>query len=59
MKVNNIYLPIGTALIPVESKSSCGECFFADERKCLECHAEKRPDGKDVIYKLTVLKENL
>jgi len=59
MKNNDIYLPIGTALIAVESKSTCVECFFDDESECLECHAEERPDGKDVIYKLTVLKGDL
>jgi hypothetical protein len=46
-------LPVGKALIPVEvGEYDCDNCFFNDDCEEPHCMADRRIDGKDVIYKL-------
>jgi len=55
-----IYIPLGKALAAVETDSFiCAGCFFnrsigenCPVKGILECSYERRPDHKDVVFKL-------
>jgi len=62
MKSKPIYLPLGTALVPVldEDQLGCDLCFFknnSNSSSCFLCSEEDRPDISKVIYKLIVLED--
>ena len=50
-------LPVGKALVPVEvDEYDCDECFFNENCEEQHCISNHRSDGKDVIYKVSDIK---